>query len=233
MKLDDLFSTLALGELSNLSICEGGVLAEAAKPKVRNAINKAMMKLYTKFIVSKNDLIIDMQMGVTNYHLLTKYAYSSADPELDREPYIRDFLGEPFREDIIKILEVYADNGQRLPLNDANQPMSVFTPQYNVLHVPKSDGRHSLSLIYQAAPWPVTQETSGDTDLIVPDVLEEALCSYIGYLMHTDMGTQESINKGQTLLARYNDGVDTATLQDLVNTSISTTDEKFHMRGFA
>ena len=233
MKLEDLFSTLALGELSNLSLAESGSITEPSKPKVINAINKAMMKLYTKFIISKNDLIIDMQMGVTNYHLLAKYAYSSADPELDREPYIRDFLGEPFREDVIKILEVYADNGQRIPLNDANHMYSVFTPQYNVLHVPKSDGRHSLSLVYQAAPWPVSMETASDTDLIIPDVLEESLCSYIGYLMHTDIGTQESVIKGQSLLARYNDGMATAELQDLVNTSISTTNDKFHMRGWA
>lgn len=237
MKLYKLFSELALGELNNLAMSEGGTIIGAKRPQIVTYINDGLLALYSKFVLKEQDMLIEMREAVTNYHLLKRYAMSqySDDNPPDRWhlPYIIDNVAEPFQEDVIKILSVYNSFGQKMPLNDLENPMSVFSPQSTVLQVPFPIPGQALSLEYQARHEIITKcDDECDTEIILPDVLFPALRAYIAGKVFLHMNTQESTAKGQEHMLVYESHCLDVVEKDLVNSSSSTTNVRFHKRGW-
>lgn len=235
--LADLYADLSYQELSNLAMgMEGsGVIREEDRPKVVGYANEGLIRLHSRFILKENEILIRLYSHITNYHLLKLYAESYREPEAEGYPYILDLMGEPFEEDVIKILQVKGSYGERLPLNDAEHPMSVYTPKFDLLQVPHPTTGRILSVIYQARH-PVLMvndpEQIDDTPIILPDVLYGCLKAYIAYKVFSHINTQESTAKAQEHLQMYESICAEAVDRDLVNTSISTTNTSFERRGF-
>jgi hypothetical protein len=234
MKNFELFRDLALGELSNLAMSEGGTITMEHRPKIITYTNEGLLALYSKFVLSEKDMLVEMREGVTNYHLLKRYAMSQYDPENPPErwylPYIIDSIGEPFQEDVIKILSVYTSFGQKLPLNDLEDNRSVFNPQGTVLQVPFPIPGQALALEYQARH-PILGHCDCEQDeLLLPDVLHAALRAFIAWKTFMHMNTQESTAKGQEHQMNYEGQCLDAVEKDLVSTSSSTTNVRFQKR---
>jgi hypothetical protein len=238
MLLEELFTDLSHGQLSNLSISMdgGGTIKEEARPKIIRYLNEGLIRLYSRFQLKQNEVIVQMFSHITNYHLLKKYALSQQEPEAEGYFYIRDLIGEPFEEDVIKIMAVRDSLYRPMVLNDRNNPMSVFTPQADVLQVPEPIEGMALSVIYQAKHRKIaldantTDEATGS--FWVPDVLYGALSSFIAYSVYRDMNTQESAANANNHLVMYEALCAEAEDKDLVNSSIATTNTKFEQRGF-
>lgn len=235
MLLEELLAELSYSELSNLSMAlEGnGTVREQDRPKVITALNDALLKLYSRFILKRNEVLIQMYPHITNYHLLKKYALSQQEPEAEGFFYIRDLTGEPFAEDVIKILEVRNSLYQTLPLNDPDAYNSCFTPQGDVLQVPEPMSGVVLSLIYQARHAKIDRDANPmETEIVLPQVLHGAMRSYVAYSIFTNMNTQEATAKAQEHLGNYEAACLEAIDKDLVNSSMSSTNVKFDKRGF-
>ncbi|AZO48057.1 hypothetical protein [Mesorhizobium sp. M4B.F.Ca.ET.058.02.1.1] len=104
MKIVDLFRQLSFGELSNLAISESGsgqIILEK-RPQLVQYTNDALLAIYSRFLLSEKDLLIELVNQITNYHLIPKYAETSGS-DVDW-PYIKDLPDEPFTGDLIKIL---------------------------------------------------------------------------------------------------------------------------------
>src|SRR5690606_27370439 len=230
MKLSDLFKNLALGELSNLALADGGNILINKRPQIVLIANEALLRLYTRFILKEKDVLVEMREGVTNYHLLKKYAYSQYDPENPPEPwclpYILDMGREQFQEDVIKVLAVHASIERKLPLNDLEKPDSVFTPQSTVLQVPFPIPCHALGVEYQARH-PILSEDDIDAEIELPEVLHGALQSYIAAKVFMHMNTQENTAKGQEHMINYESICQDVIDRDLVSSSSSTTNSRF------
>lgn len=235
MNLNDLFRDLALGELSNLSMVENDTIIPQRRPKIVSYANEALLALHSTFVLKEKDVLIEMREGVTNYHLLKRYAWSRYDkdnpPDHFNIPYIIDMITEPFEEDVIKILSVFNSFGEKLPLNDLDNPMSVFNPQSNVLQVPYPIPGQSLSLEYQAKH-PKLDHCHPDDEIVLPDVLWRALKAYIAGKVCSHMNTQEMTAKGQEHLIIFETICQEVIEKDLVNTSSSTTNTRFYKRGW-
>lgn len=233
MKVSDLFSLLSYGEFSNIALgLEGaGGIEEASKPKVVIAANEALRRIYSRFVLSEKDVVIEMVSHITNYHLLKKFAESGFDPEQVRYPYIKDLGREPFEEDAIKILAVYDSLGCQMSLNDSGRLSSLFTPQPTVLQVPRPIQGVSLSVNYQAAH-PQLALDDEEQEIVLPPSLHGALTAYVAYKVFSSMGTEGSGAKAQEHQSMYEAICHEVADMDLVNASISTTNTRFEQRGW-
>lgn len=238
MKVPELLKSLALGELSNLSLANPttGEITPEKIPTVIMYANEALLKLHTKYVLKEKDLILEMRTGVTFYHFLKKFAYSEFDelnpPDEWNLPYIMDLGREPFTEDVIKVLSVFDPYGRKLPLNDREHVASVFTTQSNVLQVPHTEDGKTLAVEYQAKH-PTLPETGYEDTLIeLPECLHAALRAHIAWKVFMHMNTQECTAKGQEHAMNFEMLCQEAVDLDLVSTSSSTTNTRFEKRGF-
>ncbi len=231
--IESLYRDLSYGEFSNLALSNdgGGTIQEAAQPKIILAANEGLLRLYSKFVLKERDLLIRMVSGVIHYHLLSRFA-TSHEPKVEQHTYIQDMIHEPFEDDVIRIMAVYNSAGIELPLNDLESPMSVFSPQANVLQVPQPTHGVPLSILYQARHVKL-DPTKPEQPIELPDVLWGALTAFIAYKVFSQMNTAESTAKAQEHYSNYELLCQDVIDRDLVCTSGVTTNTRFDKRGWA
>lgn len=231
MTLEELFSRLSYGELSNLSIGNSGIgsINEKNHSKLINHVNEALIRIYTRFPLLERDVLIETVEHITYYHLNSKFAESINS--IEPHPYIKDSINDPFKDDVVKILEVYND-GVKVVLNDIEDPNSLFTPQNNILQVPNPKEGKLLTIIYQAYHPKLRLDSTLDTFIDIPIFLESALQSFVAYRIFSNMNGQENSAKAQEFASHYESLCHTAIDQDLISTTISTSNIKFSRRGW-
>ena len=250
MKLSELFKRLSYGELSNLAVSgEGsGVITPGKVPQLVRYTNEALLRLYSRFLLSEKSLVLEQVAHITSYELRAKYAESQLDPEFGPGeggnvdfPFIKDALGDPFLGDVIKILEVHDCFGRTLYLNDASQTNSVFTPYPDVLQVPRPIAGAGLSILYQARHPVIVDDVTLlgegvsvvlDQEVEIPFALEGALQSLIAALVFSHMNGQENIAKSQEFLGWADATCLEVEQKDLVSQSNASGHHKFDQRGF-
>lgn len=234
MKVEDLFSKLSYGELSNLNIGnEGrGSIQDTAHLKLIGYADEGLLSLYGRFILRESDLIIETRKHITNYHLLEQFAENSGSNE--PYPYIKDLPGEKFKNDVIKILTVYDMHGNQLPLNDVDNRFSLFTPMPQTLQVPRPLDGVGYSIGYQARHLPLVQDPDEllDQEIILPFVLERALQFYIAAKVYSHINGQENQAKSIEHMQSYEGVCIEVQSNDLVSQSFSTSHHKLNDRGF-
>lgn len=234
MKIVDLFRRLSYGELSNLAVSDSGsgTIKTEKHPQMIQYMNAGLLALYSRFVLSEKSLLIEQVENITNYHLKPEYARSSNSDKPHK--YIRDFPGSPFQGDVIKILEVYDEFQVRLPLNDQDNPYSLFTPRPSTLQIPAPRAGRPLWITYQACHRVLTD--SGDeaiNQLIdLPFTLETALQNYVAYKTYSHMNGADNVVKGQEYLAAYEAICGEILDRDLVSQSFHTSHDKLDQRGF-
>jgi hypothetical protein len=234
MKVSELLNRLALGELSNLAIAEdpSHMLTEASHAKIILYTNEGLLRLYSRYMLRQNSLILEQVEHITFYHLKPKFAESSGSSEPFK--YIKDLPNEPFTDDVIKVLDVIGEDGVERPLNDQGNPKSVFTPQINQLQVPSPVDGQALSLVYQARH-PVLKDT-GDTlkqqEIDLPFPLEGALQVYVAAKVYSHINGQENKQIAQEHLANFDSICVDLESNDLINFTHHTSHDKLINRGF-
>jgi hypothetical protein len=223
MTLEKLFERLSYGVFSNQEIgMQGtGAISEADRPKVTFHVNEGLIRLYNRFILKEKQVIIQQYDGITNYWLLERYSESRAPQPGVTYPYIKDLNREQFVDDVVKILSVYQD-GQALPINDADLVNSVFTPQAKLLQVPFAKNGHYMGIGYQAKH----PEMSADRlqDMIeLPEVLWGALEAYVAGRVYSSIGTPDARNSVAEQMGIYDNICNEVQASDAVSSSISTT----------
>lgn len=234
MKVEDLFSKLSYGELSNVSIGnEGrGSIDEKAHLKLIGYIDEALLALYGRFILRESDLMIETRTHITNYHLFSQFAESSESDE--PFPYIKDLPGEPFKDDVIKILSVFDMYNNSIKINDVDDRLSFFTPMPQTLQIPRPKDGVAYSVGYQARHLPLVQDEEGllDQKIILPFVLERALQAFVASKVYSHMNGQENMIKSQEYMSAYEGVCLEVQTNDLVNSTFSTSHHKLENRGF-
>lgn len=231
MTLKELMANLSYEELSNLAWAENsGTIDAEYQPKIVRYANEALRRLHSRFILKTDDVLIAMYEHITNYHLLPRFALTHTPVE-EEYLYILDTPLEPFTDTAIKILEVFDSFGRQLPLNDADQVWSVFTPQPKILQVPRPMNWQSLAVTYQKGH-ELLEVDKPDQPIEIPECLEGALTAYIAYKVYSHMNTDGSTGKAQEHLSIYDNICTEVQDQDLVNTAVSNTRTTFYERGW-
>lgn len=233
MLLSELYKDLSYGKFSNIALGNEGAgsIIDGGKPKVVLALNEALLRLHTKFVLKESVVIIEMVDHITNYHLLKKFA-SSTVPAVESFPYIKDTVESPFTDDVIRIMSIQDQWGSAIPLNDEGQVWSAFTPQGNVLQIPSPVAGNAIIVVYQARHVKIDVDGLDSQEIALPDCLHEAMRCYVAYSIFCGIGTQEATAKGQEHLMMYEALCQEALTQDLVSTSLSVTSNRFQLRGW-
>lgn len=164
----------------------GGLEGEEVRPedykKVINHINLGLTELYKRFWLSSEDVKIDLYDHIQFYTLHSKYAQSNTlSTELYK--YISDSVEHPFQNNVLKIEEIFDENGCKVCLNDLTEPCSFFTTSYNTIQVPLPYTGASISVQYRGTHPRIAYTPGMDPTTVevgLPIGLEEALLIYVG-----------------------------------------------------
>lgn len=239
MKLADYLKKLSYSELSNLRAGNDGTgsIKQDKIPYVVDLINEALLRLYSRFVLKTNTVLIECNEVRTRYHLSSKHSWLCATEEDKKNPtfsdkFIRDDPEHPFKNDIIKILSVTTSGGVRLPLNNHTNPLSVYTPVYDVLEVPVTLADMALTIVYQAKHETLDWFKDPNQEINIPESLTGALSAYVAFQFYSNMNTQEAVVNAQKFLQTYTNIVQETTDMDLNQNSYNQDNIKFRARGF-
>lgn len=232
VQLAQFLQDLSSLELSGTVIGDSGSgeIPEEFRPKVLAAINAGLRLLYSKFHLKKSFLILRPLPFVVEYPIHSKYADSNESSPVNKlERYIEDTHLRPFKDDMVRITEVWSTSEWKFPLNDNSRPDGMFTPTPITLQLPVPMPEMRLLVQYQAFHPRVTDET---VHLEIPETLEDALRAYVGYRVMSPIGTQEATAKANELMMLHSNIMTELERADALGQTFHTTYNKFNQRGF-
>lgn len=204
MNLQECLNKLGRGKLSNLSICTGGYVKPEHLEKVIDAVNEALLRLYTAIPIKEAHKTLSIEMGIDTY-------------DLD--------------EDMLTVTKVWDNFGQPYAINNPEDPHHVWVSGYKFIIGKLPEDVQWFDLVYRVKHKPLNTETL-EEEIDLPENLIGALCSYAAYLIHSDMNTQEAVGNAQKYLAEYQTIVDEVTAQSTINPEAILVGRKFIDRGF-
>ena len=233
IKLTELYKSLALSVLNNTSVITDDKkdIEPDKKEYILEFINEGITRLHSRFPLKTRTVYVEMREGRTEYPLLSRYSYMGFDPELADYPYIRDTVANPFKNDVIKILVVYDNDGNRRALNDNHNPHGLFTPRPDTLQCMRPRHLEVLAVNYQAKH-PVLVVSEDEQEIDVPDTLLPALKYWVAYNYYTGLNTAESTGKAAEYLQMYESICKEVVDYDLGSSSESHTNTLFEKRGW-
>lgn len=237
MNVGELFKKLSFNELANIALGGDGKgnIPTANQERMIDKINNALDDIHTKFPLVQKELVLQSLEWKSEYLLTTAHAVSNEDStELK---YIMDTPEKKFEGDLIFILGVTNEIGDDLPMNDAEQYASVFTPQTNVLQLTHASDEQVFFVKYQAKHQKLLY-ISNDLDLTlaqeinIPVPLEKALRYHVAMGIFSSMSGQSVAGKAQDMQVQYELACDLVNEKSLLGTPDISTNVKLERRGF-
>jgi len=216
MKVQEVFDQLRYGELSQLSIgtSAAGDIAEADYPKLLAHVSLGLTSLYKRFHLKENRVVLSLQPDQVRYSITSPYAVTARSRQTVR--YLLDTASAPFRDDLLKIEQVFTEGGLELPLNDKAQPYGCTTPATTVLEValavvnqdmnlPDEWKTDQLELVYRASHPKIDVENFDleYTQIELPEAYLEALLLFVASRIHNPIGAATEGQVGNNYFARY------------------------------
>lgn len=194
MKLSEVFSQLAYGELSQTVLAEmvEGELDENRYPMLLASINLGLTALHKRFNLKEGRLTFPLTTAGNVYRLTVP--------------------------DLHKIERIYTAEGEELSLNNGNDSFSCYTPRMDTIRVPlkivNQDAdipdkyKTSELLVVYRANHPILTAVNG---IIDPETLEvdlpyshlEALLYFVASRIHNPIGMVNEFNAGNNWAAKY------------------------------
>jgi len=194
--LMQLFKDLTYGELAQLSV--GNLipsdLESEPDPKdydrILTHINLGMKELYKRFFLLSREIYIQQYEEIEVYELHSRFNQTNV-ASLEPIKYILDTPQNPFLDDVLKIEEVYDEGGNKLPMNDITEELSIYTPSFRSVQYPYPKNENIFAVQYRASA-PRIEYVRGmnpeEIELDLPNSLHEALIYYIAHRVHAGMG---------------------------------------------
>ena len=240
MKLSDLFTDLTYGELYNLHL--GGFVPsdpESEPDPVKYAqlvaaVNLGLGQLYKEFFLRSEEHYIQLYQQLSTYTLHSDYAQTNV---ASTEPikYIMDTVDNPFQDNVLRIEEVYDEDGVKLPLNDETEDLSIYTPRYNQIQVPYPEDDMTVSVQFRATHPRIvyTGVATFDPEAVeidLPNSLIEPMQFYVASKLLRPMGG-EKVVEADNLYQLYKDSIATVKTEGL-EIQGETLGSKFEDRGW-
>lgn len=197
--LQDIFIDLSGGEFSNLRIGAFSIEDPESEPDPRaylqliRHVNLGLTALYTEFFLRSDSVIIDLDDTISEYHVDYRWATSNA---ASTEPikYIADTVANPFGDNLLKIEEIYDEEGTKLPLNDPDDDESLYTTRFDTIQHPTPATGNSIEVLYRA-DHPTIAYSAGmdpaDVYVEVPRQLREALLYYVAARVYAGINSEK------------------------------------------
>jgi len=196
--LSQLFSYAATLDSASINFGgdDEGMIAGKHYPKVINAMNLALVEMYTEFPLRERSLHIQLYAHITDYILHPDYAQTNTT-STELYKYIQDPANDPFVENnVIKIERVYDEEGEELSLNRDTDAYSLYTPAYNILQHPYPDDDNAVIITYRSLPETIPVDADPDTyDVKLPTQLLNLFLIFTNHKLLSSVNKQESYAK--------------------------------------
>ena len=210
MNLQDVFTALTYGELKSLSL--GNFCPEdyesAPDPQqyaqIMSHITLGLTELHKRFWLRTEELYIQQYAHIQNYNLTWPYAATNTDSS-ETYKYILDTAENPFTDNVLKVEECYNEIGEPIPLNNAKDDESLFTPTFRSIQVPNPVSANVLAVQYRADHPKLVYERGmdpADVDIGLPRGLLEALLYYVGMRNFSGINMDDN-HEGNNYLKKF------------------------------
>jgi len=203
MLLKEILEHLSYSEFSQISVGGStlGTTTVGDIPQIVSYINLGMADLYKRFLLSEKEVIIQQFANISEYVI---HSDNSVSVGTATYQYVKDTPLIPFQNDLLKIEQVFNEEGTELPINDPNEELSVYVPRYDTLQIQNPDNENAVSVTYRAAAVKLSTTTPDpDTmEIMVPGVLLSALLAFIAHRAHKPMAS-ETNRAGSDYLGQY------------------------------
>lgn len=222
----------AVGPLATHVLGEEGA-TDANIDKWLTLLNLALTDLHGRFPLRVRDNIIQQHDSISRYRLTADFAATNTS---STEPvkYIQDTATNPFDPRFLRIDSVWDAYGQKLPLNNGNHCMSVFTPEYNLLQIPDPSSDSQVSVVFRLPHDEVKVVTDAATTvaqtLLMPEQYLKPLTLFMASQAYSSMGSEQGI-LGLNYMQQYERACDEIQNRGLYNAN-ETTIERFTADGW-
>lgn len=210
MLLQEVFDQLASSELNNIYVVDQKTktILPDKYAKVATAVNAALTQLHTRFLLRTGELTVELQPNLTVYPLQGRYMIGK-DGIATASRFIHP--AADFRDNLLKIQQVFDDKDQELGINTHSDYYSVSESSFDTLVVPiaEFDKRcvKTLRVTYRQNHKMITTCCDGlEPDcygLTLPRSHLMALCLYVAARMHVPIGLQDATYSGNSFMALY------------------------------
>lgn len=189
------FDLLATGELSNIKLSRTatGSLAEEEYYKVAGHINLGVLELYKRFKLSQGELVIHACPEVNEYFLRTDRM--AAINNMNQRTYIENFNNNETTINIIEVIDVFDDLGNKLNVNDRYAKPRIIQLGTDILQISQFDSPRQFSVVYQSYPDKIIVDENFEADEYeydIPPSIIEPLLYYIAARTYKPMGSNDS-----------------------------------------
>jgi len=224
MLLKELIDYLQAGELSQIFTgVDIPLRPELVKKLVLN-INLGIVEIFRVLPLRKEEIIIQQYSHISNYILNSTYAFSNTASVVPYK-YIMDSVSNPFTDNILKIINVYSEIGEELPINDSFNINSVFITNNTSITIPYPNDTKALSLVYLGYPAliPISEDIDLNTFIDIPYCIVGALEYFIASKLigAISVNTGEYVNYSNKFLS---------TLKELELSDIVTKDNDSNLK---
>lgn len=207
MLLSELFEQLTYGELFQVAIGGYGTggIDVSDFPAIIAHTNMGLKKLHSRFCLRTEEVFIEQQDFIQTYYLRSKFAISNTESS-ELIKYIIDSPLEPFNHDVLGIEQVYSEAGEKRPINDEGDLLSVYVQGNDTITIPYAMEGNTFSVIYRANHDKIEAVEGMDPTKIqihLPPCLEEALMIFIAGRIVGNMGSTDNLNASTVYQNRY------------------------------
>lgn len=231
MLVSDFIKKLTNTSLRNLGIVNAAApdtLSDEYRAEIIDYINSGLLELYNRFQLKVDFLFLELQEGRTRYQLTSEHCMADwHEPDWDK--YIWKESTEKFTDDLVKVLLVRDHTGIEIPLNDPNFPLSVYTPEYNILEIPTHFPIQILTIDYQCRHKPVSSDTD---EIILPDSLFSTLSYYVASMACTNMNSESGVQNAAKYMQLYTNSINSYSDLGTFEPKHTPAFKKFYMGGW-
>lgn len=187
MNLQDIFTHLAHGELSQLFAGENGEINTSQRPQIVSSISLGLTDLYKRLLIKEKNQAVVITQGT--------YAYTLNN------------------EDIIQIERIKDSDGEEIVLNNVNDPASflmIGDKGFSVSDEFFEDKESNSEIVtaYYRANHPEIDSTLVLTnpelvEIELPTTYLQALLYFVAARVHTPVGLTREFHPGNDYLSKY------------------------------
>lgn len=210
MLLQEVFDQLCVAELNNISVVDQVTkkINPADYAKVATAINAGLTQLHTRFLLRKGELDVQLHPDVRTYQLAARNMVAT-DGEASATKYV--WPSTDFRDNLLKIQQVFDDCGRELSMNNHSSYLSVSETAIDTIVVPENlYDKHNvrkLRIVYRQnhkmIPTCCDDLEPDCYGLTLPRSHLWALCLFVAARMHIPIGLQDATYSGNSFMSLF------------------------------
>lgn len=208
MTLDDIFTQLAHGELSQLVLGNDGS-GELGIPKERrlavaSSVSLGLTELHKRFLLREG--VLNIQVDPEKRAYLLDPLFAESNTRSKHAKYILD-AATPFQDDLMKLERIYDSAGIELAWDEVDNPDAIMTMAYNSIVLPDTLVTESLKIVYRQ-DHPKFDKTyvkalPSKVPVELPPAFLSALLLFTASRLHTPVGMTSEFHDGNNYAAKF------------------------------